>query len=108
MVCPEACRTGTSSRSSEPFVRTSRFEIRVAFAYVDGVAQQDRMKALGLFGGRAPARVAVNAKEEGVIAPYPESLPLDRSHLRDFLGAFLARRLRSKEDSDAFARTAQR
>ena len=46
--------------------------------------------------------VAVNAKE-GVIAPYPESLPLDRAHLRDFLGAFLARRLRSKEDSDAFA-----
>ena len=80
------------------------FRDRVAFAYVDGVAQQDRMKALGLFGGarRLPA-VAVNAKEEGVIAPYPESLPLDRAHLRDFLGAFLARRLRSKEDSDAFA-----
>jgi hypothetical protein len=80
------------------------FRYRVAFAYVDGVAQQDRMKALGLFGGarRLPA-VAVNAREEGVIAPYPESLPLDRAHLRDFLGAFLARRLRSKEDSDAFA-----
>ena len=80
------------------------FRDRIAFAYVDGVAQQDRMKALGLFGGarRLPA-VAVNAKEEGVIAPYPESLPLDRAHLRDFLGAFLARRLRSKEDSDAFA-----
>ena len=27
------------------------FRDRVAFAYVDGVAQQDRMKALGLFGG---------------------------------------------------------
>ena len=41
------------------------FRDRVAFAYVDGVAQQDRMKALGLFGGarRLPA-VAVNAKEE--------------------------------------------
>ena len=84
--------------------RDESFRDRVAFAYVDGVAQEDRMKSLGLFGGvrRLPA-VAVNAKEDGVIAPFPESLPLDRAHLRDFLGAFLGRRLRSKEDADAFA-----
>lgn len=84
--------------------RDESFGPRVAFAYCDGRLYADRMKSLGLFGGaeRLPA-LAFNTNERDVLAPYPETLPIERSHLRDFVAAFLSRRLRSPADSNAFA-----
>lgn len=84
--------------------RDESFRDRVAFAYCDGILYADRMKALGLFGGkeRLPA-LAFNTNERGVAAPYPESLPVDRANLRDFVAAFLSKRLRTKQDTEKFA-----
>ena len=80
------------------------FRDRVAFAYIDGVAHADRMRGLGLFGGKEklPA-LAFNTNERGVVAPFPEALPLERRAIREFCAAFLGRKLRSRADSDAFA-----
>mmetsp|Transcript_31601 Transcript_31601/g.108680 ORF Transcript_31601/g.108680 Transcript_31601/m.108680 type:complete len:319 (-) Transcript_31601:107-1063(-) len=80
------------------------FSHRVAFAYLDGHQYADRMKSLGLFGGaeRLPA-LAFNTNEVGVLAPYPDDLPIERGALRDFIGAFLTKRLRTTADSKRYA-----
>ena len=84
--------------------RDESFAERVAFAYCDGRLHASRARALGLFGGlnRLPG-LAFNTKEPGIIAAYPENLPLSREPVRAFVAAFLSRTLRTKEDADKFA-----
>lgn len=84
--------------------RDGSFSGRVAFAYIDGVAHADRMRPLGLYGGaaRLPA-LAVNTNQRGVTAAFPERLPLERRAIREFLSAFLSKKLATAADAEAFA-----
>lgn len=85
--------------------RDESFRDRVTFAYCDGVMYGDRMKSLGLFGGRESLPALAFNAGPGSAAPYPESLPIRKEYLRDFVAAFLSRKILSEKDSELFALT---
>ena len=77
---------------------------KILFVYLDGVEHQDRMKSLGLYGGkeRLPS-VAFNTRE-GIQLPFPEELPVNRDSLLRFCAEFLSGKLRSADDAKAMAK----
>lgn len=79
---------------------------RILFVYLDGVEHDDRMKSLGLYGGkeRLPS-IAFNTRE-GSQLPFPEELPVNRDTLLRFCAEFISGKLKSVNDTKEMARKA--
>eukprot|EP01036_Dinobryon_divergens_P028294 gene28294-37225_t len=79
---------------------------RIAFVYLDGNLFEDKMRSLGLYGGkeRLPS-IAFNTRDNAQI-PFPEELPINKDTLLQFCADFISGKLRSPEDSKAMARKA--
>lgn len=79
---------------------------RIAFVYLDGNLFEDKMRSLGLYGGkeRLPS-IAFNTRDHAQI-PFPEELPINKDTLLQFCADFISGKLRSPEDSKAMARKA--
>ena len=79
---------------------------RIAFVYLDGNLFEDKMRSLGLFGGkeRLPS-LAFNTRD-GAQIPFPEELPINRDTLLQFCADFVSGKLRSPDDSKEMAKKA--
>ena len=79
---------------------------RISFVFLDGNGYIDKMKSLGLYGGkeRLPS-LAFNTKSGSQI-PFPESLPINRDTLMQFCADFISGKLQSKADAQEMARKA--
>ena len=79
---------------------------RISFVYLDGNDYVDKMKSLGLYGGRERLpSLAFNTKSGGQI-PFPESLPVNRDTLFQFCADYLSGKLQNKADAAEMARKA--
>lgn len=81
---------------------------KVNFVYVDGIANQDKMKSLGLYGGesRLPS-LAFNTRENRKV-PFPEELPINFDTINQYCAEFLSGKLKSPKDSLEFIQKALR
>lgn len=72
---------------------------KISFVYLDGVAHQDQMRSLGLYGGaeRLPS-LAFNTRD-GRQIPFPEELPINYDTLNQYCAEFLSGKLRSPKDA---------
>lgn len=78
----------------------------ISFVYLDGNQNVDKMKALGLYGGkeRLPS-LAFNTKD-GLQIPFPENLPINKDTLLRFCADFISGKLKSAADAAAMAKRA--
>jgi hypothetical protein len=79
---------------------------RIAFVYLDGALYEDKMRSLGLYGGkeRLPS-MAFNTRDSSQI-PFPEELPINTDTILQFCANFISGKLRSPEDSKEMAKKA--
>ena len=79
---------------------------RISFVFADGVALEDQMRSLGLFGGkeRLPS-LAFNLRDQRKI-PFSEDLPLNRQTIAQFCADFLSGRLQNADDARMAAKKA--
>lgn len=79
---------------------------RISFVFLDGNVHVDKMKSLGLYGGREKLpSLAFNTKSGSQI-PFPESLPINRDTLFQFCADFISGKLQSKADAQEMAKKA--
>lgn len=78
----------------------------ISFVYLDGNLHKDKMRSLGLYGGkeRLPS-LAFNTKD-GRQIPFSEKLPINKDTLLQFCADFLSGKLRSAADAEEAARKA--
>ena len=81
---------------------------RLLFVYLDGSLpeHQDKMKGLGLYGGRERLPSLAFNTRDGATLPFPEELPVNRDALLRFCAAFLDGKLRSISDTKEMAKKA--
>jgi len=79
---------------------------RVSFVYADGVAFEEQMRPLGLYGGkeRLPS-IAFNLKD-GRQLPFPEELAINHETIGQFVADFLSGKLNSAQDAKERAKKA--
>ena len=79
---------------------------RISFVFLDGNGYVDKMRSLGLYGGkeRLPS-LAFNTKTGSQI-PFPESLPINKDTLMQFCADFISGKLQSKADAQEMAKKA--
>ena len=78
----------------------------ISFVYLDGNLHKDKMRSLGLFGGkeRLPS-LAFNTKD-GRQIPFSEKLPINSDTLLQFCADFLSGKLKNKADAEEAAKKA--
>lgn len=79
---------------------------RIAFVFLDGNLYGDKMRSLGLYGGkeRLPS-MALNTRD-GKQIPFPEELPINRDTILQYCADFLSGKLRSVDDTAEMAKRA--
>jgi thioredoxin-like negative regulator of GroEL len=79
---------------------------KISFVYLDGNLHKDKMRSLGLFGGRERLpSLAFNTKDNRQI-PFSEKLPINEDTLLQFCADFLSGKLQSAADAEEAARKA--
>ena len=78
----------------------------ISFVYLDGNLHKDKMRSLGLFGGkeRLPS-LAFNTKD-GRQIPFSEKLPINADTLLQFCADYLSGKLKNKADAEEAAKKA--
>ena len=79
---------------------------KMNFVYLDGMIYEDKMRALGLYGGaeRLPS-IAVNARG-GIQAPFPEEYGINKQTIVQFCADFLTGKIKSANDAKELAKRA--
>ena len=79
---------------------------RILFVYLDGIEHADKMKSLGLYGGRERLPSLAFNTRDGLELPFPEELPVNSDTLLRFCAEFLSGKLRSALDAKEMAKKA--
>jgi thiol-disulfide isomerase/thioredoxin len=79
---------------------------KVSFVYLDGNMYEDKMRALGLYGGveRLPS-LAINTRG-GVQAPFPEEYGVNKDTMLQFCINFLSGKIKNPNDAKELAKKA--
>jgi len=79
---------------------------KVSFVYLDGTLYEDKMRALGLYGGveRLPA-LAMNTRG-GAQAPFPEEYGVNKATILQFCVNFLSGKIKNANDAKELAKKA--
>lgn len=79
---------------------------RIAFVYLDGNLHEDKMRSLGLFGGKERLPLLAFNTRDRVQVPFPEELPINKDTLLQFCADFVSGKLRSPDDAKEMAKKA--
>jgi thioredoxin-like negative regulator of GroEL len=73
---------------------------RLTFVYADGIAFEDKMRSLGILGGREQLPSLAFNTQDGRQYPYPPTAPIDSEALLQFCANFLSGRTQSGGDGN--------